>query len=138
MGAALLYKGDAKAALAEFALEDVDEEIRVKGQAMALHDLDLQDEFETRLQELIKRWGDEWPSEVAQVYAYIGEPDIAFEWLEKSVTEKEIGGFDMQSPFFESLRSDPRWLPLLERAGRSPEQLGAIEFQVTLPGASIP
>jgi len=28
---------------------------------------------------------------------------------------------------------DLRWLPFLERIGMSPEQLAAIEFEVTLP-----
>jgi hypothetical protein len=28
---------------------------------------------------------------------------------------------------------DPRWLPVLESIGKSPEQLAAIEFEVRLP-----
>ena len=34
---------------------------------------------------------------------------------------------------FASIDGDPRWLPFLESIGRSPEQLAAIEFNVTLP-----
>jgi len=29
--------------------------------------------------------------------------------------------------------ADPRWLPFLESIDKSPEQLAAIEFEVTLP-----
>ena len=32
-----------------------------------------------------------------------------------------------------NIHDDPRWLPFLESIGRSPEQLAAIEFNVTLP-----
>ena len=131
MGLALLFKGEAEAALAAFEQEK-DEEYRVKGQALALHDLGRQAEFEVRLQELIDRWGDQWPSEVAHVYAYAGDTETAFQWLEKSSAEED-GTFIPQSPFLRSLREDARWLPLLETIGKSPEQLAAVEFKVTLP-----
>jgi len=131
MGLALLFKGEAEAALAAFEQEK-DEEYRVKGQALALHDLGRQAEFEVRLQELIERWGDQWPSEVAHVYAYAGDTETAFQWLEKSSAEED-GTFIPQSPFLRSLREDARWLPLLETIGKSPEQLAAVEFKVILP-----
>ncbi len=34
---------------------------------------------------------------------------------------------------FANIHSDPRWLAFLESIGKSPEQLAAIEFNVTLP-----
>ena len=37
------------------------------------------------------------------------------------------------NPLFANLSDDPRWLPFLESIGRSPTQLDAIEFKVTLP-----
>jgi hypothetical protein len=36
-------------------------------------------------------------------------------------------------PRFANIRTDPRWLPFLESIGKSPDQLTAIEFDVTLP-----
>ena len=36
-------------------------------------------------------------------------------------------------PTFANIHTDPRWLPFLESIGKSPEQLAAIEFDVTLP-----
>jgi len=68
LGRALFFKGEAEAALAEFALVK-DESFLLKGTAMALHDLGRQETYEAKLQELIDRWGDEWPVEVAHVYA---------------------------------------------------------------------
>jgi len=68
----------------------------------------------------------------ASTYAYIGNADYAFKWAEKAL---EIG---IGQPFplddrWTSLHDDPRWLPFLESIGRSPAQLDAIEFKVTLP-----
>mgnify|MGYP000250164037 CR=1 FL=1 len=36
-------------------------------------------------------------------------------------------------PQFANIRQDPRWLPFLESIGKSPAQLDAIKFKVTLP-----
>jgi len=36
-------------------------------------------------------------------------------------------------PLYENIRSDPRWPIFLESIGRSPQQLAAIESDVTLP-----
>ena len=37
------------------------------------------------------------------------------------------------TPEFDNLRSDPRWMPFLKRIGKAPEQLAAVEFNVTRP-----
>jgi TolB-like protein len=132
IGTVLLFKGDVEAALASFNREEGDEEWRVKGQTLALHALGRQQEHQARLDELIERWGNEWPSEVAHVYAYLDDKERAFEWLQKSVDKAE-GYFNPHDPFLRTLTGDPRWLPLLESIGKSPAQLDAIEFEVTLP-----
>ena len=36
-------------------------------------------------------------------------------------------------PLFNNIHDDPRWLLFLERIGESPEQLAAIDLEVTLP-----
>ena len=131
MGLALLLKGEPESALALFS-EEEDDEYRVKGSALALYSLGRQEEHEARLRELIEGWGEEWPSEVAPVYAWTGDADSAFHWLERSVAE-ESGGFDTQEPLLKALHNDPRWLPLLESLGKSPEQLNAIEFEISVP-----
>jgi len=57
------------------------------------------------------------------------EADRAFEWLERAVKYRDtaVGGIPFD-PFLKSLHSDPRWLPLLRRLGKAPEQLAAIKF----------
>ena len=58
---------------------------------------------------------------LAYVLAYRGEPDRAFEWLEKAVKYRDTAlGATPFDPMLESLHSDPRWLPLLRRLERRP------------------
>ncbi len=131
IGTALLMKGEAQAALEEFA-QETDEEYRVKGTALALHALGRREGYEAALAELIERWGEQWPSEVAHVYAWAGDADAAFLWLEKEVDQGSgITGSERLLPYYTPIRADSRWAALLDRAGVSPAQLDAIEFQVT-------
>ena len=131
LGEALLRKSEPEAALAAFEQEE-DEEWRVKGTALALHDLEQFTEYEEAFSELRKRWGERWPVEIAHVYAWVGETDEVFAWLEKEYEANGLGGV-MVDNFFKNLHDDPRWLPLLEKAGVSVDQLKAIEFDVTMP-----
>ena len=103
------------------------------GTALAMHDLGRPIEFQAKLEELIERWADEWPSEVAHVYAHIGDADAAFQWLERSIEKNEEGlNEQFLLPFYNPIHNDPRWTKFLHRVGSAPEQLEAIEFEVTL------
>ncbi len=63
-----------------------------------------------------------------------GEADRAFEWLDKAVTYNDSGLAEIvNQPQYANIHDDPRWLPYLESIGKSPEQLAAIEFNVSLP-----
>lgn len=129
-----LMNGQAEEALAAFEQMDDPNNQILSGMAMALYSLGRQDEFETVFAKLRQDWGDEEPSFVAFVYAWTGDADAAFDWLDKGI-EKDT--FDVireyTSPFFRNLHSDPRWQDVLERIGMSPDQLAAIEFDLILP-----
>ena len=72
---------------------------------------------------------------IAAVFAYQGEADRAFNWLDKAVEYNDRGLVQIVGqPEFAGLRDDPRWLPFLESIGKSPEQLAAIEFELSPPG----
>ena len=59
------------------------------------------------------------PAWIAGQYAFLGEKDQAFVWLEKAHTEKSgFLSFNLKCfPSFDSLRSDPRYADLLKRIG---------------------
>ena len=107
-------------------------ELRVKGTALASYELGQFTEYEQAFAELRERWGDRWPIEIAHVYAWVGDTDEVFTWLEKEFEVNGLGGV-MVDNFFTNQRDDPRWQPLLEKAGVSADQLAAIDFNVTLP-----
>ena len=54
---------------------------------------------------------------MAQAYAGLGDPDAAFEWLERAREESASLLLLRVDPGFESLRQDPRWAPLLREVG---------------------
>ena len=55
-------------------------------------------------------------------------------WLDKAEGHQDSGLSQITvETLFENIHEDPRWLLFLERIGRSPKQLAAIEFKVTLP-----
>jgi Tfp pilus assembly protein PilF len=60
------------------------------------------------------------PSEIAMVYTGLGNRDRAFLWLEKSFAKHENLNFLKVNPWFASLRSDPRYADLLQRASLGP------------------
>jgi TolB-like protein/Flp pilus assembly protein TadD len=132
IAAALMLKGQPERALAELEQES-GEEWRLIGQALTYHALDRPAEADSVLGKLTARSETAWAYNIAYVYAWRGEADRAFEWLDKAVQYNDGGlNYILVEPFFENIRDDPRWLPFLERIGRSPEQVAAIDFEVRL------
>src|SRR4029079_4478872 len=131
--ALLAGKRDAAAALKEAEAER-DEVTRMVAVAMALHGLDRSKEADAALTALVDKFGQDQSVSIATVYAYRGQADAAFEWLDKAVAVRDPGlPSALTEPMFDSLHDDPRWLPFLRRIGSAPEQLAKIEFKVTLP-----
>jgi hypothetical protein len=126
-------KGDAEAALIDFEKEEGDEEYLTKGRALAFHALGRQAEYEEALGKLKSKWGGQWPSEVAHVYAWVGDADAAFEWLDRAVAQNEDGLMQQfPQPFFNPIHADPRWKTFRQETGTSAAQLAAIRFEVPL------
>jgi adenylate cyclase len=134
LGVVLLLKGRPSQALIEWEAEG-DQAFRVKGRALAYYALGRQAEADAALARLIAGWGERWPSEVAHVYAYRGELDAAFDWLEREYDLYGAGGWGewRLQRLYDNLRGDPRWHAFLERVHATPEALAAIPFDVPLP-----
>jgi TolB-like protein len=133
IGEALLLMGDARAALAEFRLE-AHEGWRLPGEVMALHALGQDFESDAALARFIELNAQEAAYNIAYCLAYRNEVDRAFEWLDKAVQNNDSGLSDInKEQLFANIHDDPRWLPLLRRLGRAPDQLAAIEFEVLIP-----
>jgi TolB-like protein/Flp pilus assembly protein TadD len=133
LGIVHLRMGNIDEALAAFEKES-DEEYRVKGRTLCAHARGDQQEFKTLFTELRDRWGNVWPSEIAHVYAWTGNPDAAFEWLDKAVSMAEGGIMNSrQVALLDPLHEDPRWQTYLEQLGITDAQLANIKLDVKLP-----
>jgi adenylate cyclase len=132
MGQALLMKGQAAEALVAMQAES-DEVGRLEGISLALHTLGRAAESDAALNTVIKRHARDQAAWIAVTHAWRGEVDRAFEWLDRAASSQELLDWIILEPMFASLHDDPRWLALLRKLGRAPEQLAAIKFDVPLP-----
>jgi tetratricopeptide (TPR) repeat protein len=135
LGVSLLQKGDAQGALAEIE-QETSEMWKMIGLPMAYHALGRKADADAALTALIAKWEKNSPHNIAAVYAYRGEADPAFAWLDKAVEYGDTGLAQIVTEnLFEKIHADPRWLAFLRKLGKAPEQLAKIEFKVTLPRA---
>ena len=133
LGVALLLKGDAKGALAEIE-QETSEIYKMIGLPMAHYALGRKADSDAALAALIAKYEKDGPSNIASVYAFRGEADQAFEWLDKAVEYGDGGlGEIVTDNLFDKIQADPRWLAFLRKIGKAPEQLAKIKFKVTLP-----
>jgi TolB-like protein/Flp pilus assembly protein TadD len=127
-----LLRGDPEHALALAAgirLEMMEGVVR----AIALYELGNIDESNRVLQALIDNNADQWAYFIAMVHAWRNEDDQAFQWLERAIDENQNLDALKTEALFKNLYGKPRWEETLTKAGLSESQLGAIEFEVTLP-----
>lgn len=133
LGVALLFKGEAKAAL-ETIREEKAEYCLLFGLALAHHALGETAQSDSALYRLIENFGREKAYFIAAVLAYRNEADRAFAWLAKAVEYRDpCLTWILPERLFENLHADPRWLPLLESLGKLPRHLDAIPFAARLP-----
>jgi tetratricopeptide (TPR) repeat protein len=129
IGNALLLKGDAQGALSEIE-QETSENWKMNGLPLAYHALGRKADSDATLAALIAKWEKDSPYNIAYVYAYRGEADQAFEWLDKAVEYGDPGLAEIVTEnLFDKIHADSRWLPFLRRVGKAPEQLAKIEFK---------
>lgn len=78
--------------------------------SMAVYAMGNIPEADMLLKQLITNWGDKtWPN-IADVYAYRGEKDNAFKWLELALENKDSSLLEILNyPAMQNLWGDPRW-----------------------------
>jgi adenylate cyclase len=115
LGKTYLFKGDEAQALV--AVEKNPSNLfRELGLVLAYSTLGREAEAQTVLQRLVAREGGQNPTWIAEAFAWRGEKDQAFKWLEEAYDQKDIGlAYMLGNYVFESLRDDPRWAELLEK-----------------------
>ena len=131
LGIALVEKGDAAAALAEIEQEK-SEVLRMIGLPLVYCALGRKADAAAAIEAVIAKYEKDWAYNIAYLYAFCGDADKAFEWLDKAVAYHDGGLSEIVTEkLFDKIRSDPRWLPFLRKIGKAPDQLAKIEFKVT-------
>ncbi len=113
----LLLEGKAEEARAA-AHRISDDAFRAVTVALAEHSLGHAAESDRALGELTRRHAATAAYQIAEVHAWRGERERAFEWLERAYAQHDAGLGDLLlDAMFRSLHSDPRWVALLRKVG---------------------
>jgi TolB-like protein/DNA-binding winged helix-turn-helix (wHTH) protein len=115
LGTLDLREGRLQDALAEFQ-KDSDDVYRKAGEAEVDYSRGHEKESQLVLDALITKHGENSPYAIAGVYAWRGERDKAFEWLDRAYTRRDSDiGAIKRDPLLAGLRGDPKYRALLKR-----------------------
>jgi tetratricopeptide (TPR) repeat protein len=114
-GQILLSEGRWQRALEEMEKETGEWE-KLSGEALAYHALGRREESDKSLKKLIATHQNDAAYQIAEAYAYRGEVDNAFAWLDRSYRQRDPGTPEFKTdPLMKSLRQDPRYTALLKK-----------------------
>jgi len=117
LGKVLLAQGDAPGALAAMEQEAGDD-YRLTGLAIVQHALGDAGASDAPLEVLIECCAAGTGYQIAEVFAFRGDINSAFEWLESSYDNRDSGmSLMLADPLLVKLHDDPRWEPFLEKMG---------------------
>jgi serine/threonine-protein kinase len=109
-----LFRGDAARALSEAGVPTTPHRLTVV--ALAQHSLGHQAESDQALQELISKYGETQQYFVAKVFAWRGDREMTFQWLNRALARDDPGlPFLHIDRAFSSVRPDPRFAAVLRR-----------------------
>jgi DNA-binding winged helix-turn-helix (wHTH) protein len=111
----LVAEGKPQQALAEIEKEPSDWG-KLTGQILTYHALGREQDSNAALAALIAKYPTLMAYQIAEVYAYRGESDKSFEWLDHAYKQRDPGLPEIISdPLFKNLRHDPRYAELLKK-----------------------
>jgi tetratricopeptide (TPR) repeat protein len=115
LGKVLIAKHMPQQALAEIEKEP-SEWGKLTGLILAYHAIGREQDSNAALAELITKHHTDSAYQVAQVYAFRGESDKAFEWLTRAYEQRDAGLPEMKTdPLLNNLRHDARYTELLKK-----------------------
>jgi len=119
-GLSELLEGHPENALSEFPESDATA-FHQAGLAMAHHSLGHAAQSRNALDTLVAKLSERWAYQIAEVYAWRGERDQAFDWLQRSYTQHDGGLIQIKyDRLLTSLRSDARYAALLRQMNLPP------------------
>jgi len=118
-GQILLANGHAQGALEEMEKETGEWE-KLSGEVLAFHAVGRSGDSDKALKKLIATHQNDSAYQIAEGYAYRGEVDNAFAWLERAYRQRDPGTPEFTTdPLMKNLRQDPRYAELLKKMNLS-------------------
>jgi adenylate cyclase len=103
------------------------------GRVLALHDLGRVADFENAFAEL-REDKETSPESIARIYAWTGDNDQAFIWLDRMVEREGPESVAwVKTDLYGKLKPDPRWQAFLEKYGQTDEDMSRIVFNPVYP-----
>jgi TolB-like protein/cytochrome c-type biogenesis protein CcmH/NrfG len=116
LATSFLLEGDAASALKN-SQRSTSEVFRLCGAALAQYDLGNRQESQQQLDQLIAKYGFAAAAQIAGVYAWRGDMNHAFEWLERAHAQHDAGFIYIKvNPLFRKLKGDARYTTMLRAA----------------------
>ena len=114
-GEAFLAQGRLEQSLAEMKLEP-GAYWRLTGEALVYHALSREQDSNAALTQLINQYQQSMAYQIAEVYAYRGDPDLAFQWLNRAYQQRDSGMRSLKiDPLLKTLHKDTRYSELLRK-----------------------
>ncbi len=115
LGRIYMDRGKPDSALVEM-MKETDPSFNHLGRALVFYSSGKKREADSTLAAYIKEYQDGAAYQVAEAYAFRGETDKAFEWLERAYIQRDGGLTDLKvDPLLKSIRKDPRYKELLKK-----------------------
>jgi TolB-like protein/DNA-binding winged helix-turn-helix (wHTH) protein/predicted Zn-dependent protease len=115
LGKIYIAEGKPQQALAEIEKEPVDWE-KLADRAFVYHALDREQDSNAALADLIAKHDTDSAYQIAQVYAFRGDSDKSFEWLERAYRQRDPGLPAIKiDPLLKNLHRDSRYSQLLHK-----------------------
>jgi tetratricopeptide (TPR) repeat protein len=130
-----LLKGDTGKALECYENQAEEPVFFLRSQALAFHEMGDFDARDRAIEALSRIDSDYAFEAMAEVQAWIGNVDSAFEWLGRYLDPDQPNYLQVFSgvlvnPFLRNLHEDPRWRELREDANMTEERLAQIRFEM--------
>jgi tetratricopeptide (TPR) repeat protein len=115
LGFVYLAQSKTEQALAEMQKES-EPPFREQGFALVYYAAGKKKEADAALADYIEKYQNDAAFQIAQVYAYRGEADKAFEWLERAYKQRDGGLAGMKGdPLLRNIEKDPRYRAFLQK-----------------------
>jgi TolB-like protein/DNA-binding winged helix-turn-helix (wHTH) protein len=89
---------------------------RLTGEALVYHALRREQDSNAALTQLIDQYQQSMAYQIAEVYAYRGDSDLAFQWLDRAYQQHDSGMRNLKiDPLLKALHQDARYSKLLTR-----------------------